>query len=194
MLDAVVIEILSTSPKLPHCPKKRTPQLCVTARSSPSQDTRYPSNSPYGGSWGARGLPGARSPSRLCPMSARNSLPGQPSSPSSEVWCFCCQPRLFAAQAGAGTAPQPPWPRCFPEGPDPGDSHPAQTVPFREERWLRLGVMGGGGKREGDPPLPATARIVCPAPDRASGSFINAKIKPCQATPSKARPRTRCSL
>lgn len=69
----------------------------------------------------------------------------------------------------------------------PGDSHPAQRAPFREKRWV-LGWWGG----RGPPSLPLPGS--CPAPDGASGSFINAKIKPRQATPSKARPRTWRSL
>lgn len=116
---------LSTAPNLTSCTKiLRTQHISQhdspLAQSSPAQDACYPSNLLYSVSWEAHRLLDARNPCWLYPTCAINLLQGQPSSPSSEVRCFCCQTLLFAAQAGAGTAPRPRLPRRFPEGLDPG--------------------------------------------------------------------------
>lgn len=121
----ILLRGFSAAPNLTYCTKALSTQHLSqrdspSARSSPAQDTRYPSNSPSGVSREALRLPDARSPRRLYPTCAINLLQGQPSSPSSEVRCFCCQTLLFAAPARAGTAPRPRLPRRFPEGTDPG--------------------------------------------------------------------------
>lgn len=53
--------------------------------------------------------------------------------PARKSGVFAVQPCYLQLSSGAGTAPRPPLPWLFPEGPDPGDSHPA---PFWEQRWV----------------------------------------------------------
>lgn len=119
-------------------------------------------------------LAGCAQPSLATPTCEINLWQGQPSSPSSEIRCFCCPTLLFSAQPGVGTAPQPTLPRLFPEGPDPGDSHPAPTV-----LGTALGLGAMGGRSGGKEPLPALPGWF-PAPGWFLEVLLVSKLNPAR--------------
>lgn len=148
VLDAVAIEILSTAPKLPHCAKKRTHQICFTAWSSSTRDTRYPGNSPYGGSWGAGGCWAHTA----LPASARClrgiHCRGSAALPVRKSGVFAVIPGYL--QPGLGLAQLPGH-----LGPSASQKGQIQVIHILPKLLLfrkRLGVMGGGEVGRGPPP------------------------------------------